>query len=76
MKELLEMIARALVDNPDEVNVTVVEEENNTILELRVAEEDMGKIIGKRGRIAKSIRTLVKSYAIKENKRVMVEIIG
>lgn len=76
MKELLEMIAKALVDNPDEVNVTVIEEENNTVLELRVAEEDMGKIIGKRGRIAKSIRTLMKSYAIKENKRVMVEIIG
>jgi len=76
MKELLEMIARALVDNPDEVSVTVIEEEYNTILELRVAEEDMGKIIGKRGRIAKSIRTLIKSYAIKENKRVLVEIIG
>lgn len=76
MKELLEMIARALVDNPDEVNVTVIEEDYNTVLELRVAQEDMGKIIGKRGRIAKAIRTLVKSFAIKENKRVMVEIIG
>ena len=54
MKELLEMIAKALVDNPDEVSVTVVEEEYNTILELRVAEEDMGRIIGKRGRIAKT----------------------
>ena len=76
MKELLEMIAKALVDNPDEVSVTVVEEDYNTVLELRVAEEDMGKIIGKRGRIAKAIRALMKSYAIKENKRVMVEIIG
>ena len=76
MKELLEMIARSLVDNPDEVSVTVVEEDYNTVLELRVADEDMGKVIGKRGRIAKSIRTLMKSYAIKENKRVMVEIIG
>ena len=76
MKELLEMIARSLVDNPDEVNVTVVEEDYNTVLELRVAEEDMGKIIGKRGRIAKAIRALMKSYAIKENKRIMVEIIG
>lgn len=76
MKELLEMIARSLVDNPDEVNVTVIEEEYNTVLELRVADEDMGKVIGKRGRIAKSIRTLMKSYAIKENKRVLVEIIG
>ena len=76
MKELLEMIARALVDNPDEVNVTVIEEDYNIVLELRVADEDMGKIIGKRGRIAKSIRILMKSYAIKEDKRVMVEIIG
>ncbi|MFO7612110.1 MAG: KH domain-containing protein [Clostridia bacterium] len=76
MKELLEMIAKALVDNPDDVSVTVVEEEYNTILELRVAPEDMGKVIGKGGRIAKSIRTLVKAYAIKENKRVLVEIIG
>lgn len=76
MKELLEMIAKALVENPDEVSVTVVEEEYNTILELRVAEEDMGRIIGKRGRIAKSIRTLIKSYAIKQKKRVLVEIIG
>lgn len=76
MKELLEMIAKALVDNPDEVSVTVIEEDHNTILELRVAQEDMGKIIGKRGRIAKSVRTIVKSYAIKENKRVLVEIVG
>ncbi|MBN2558297.1 MAG: KH domain-containing protein [Clostridia bacterium] len=76
MKELLEMIAKALVDNPDDVSVTVVEEEYNTILELRVAPEDMGKVIGKGGRIAKSIRTLVKAYAIKENKKVLVEIIG
>ena len=76
MKELLEMIAKALVDNPDEVSVTVIEEEYNTVLELRVAEEDMGRIIGKRGRIAKSIRSIIKSYAIKENKRVLVEIIG
>lgn len=76
MKELLEMIAKTLVDNPDEVTVTVIEEEFNTVLELRVAQEDMGKIIGKRGRIAKAIRTLIKAYAIKEKKRVLVEIIG
>ncbi len=75
MKELLEIIAKSLVDNPDEVSVTVIEEDYNTVLELRVAQEDMGKIIGKRGRIAKSIRTLMKSYAIKENKRILVEII-
>lgn len=76
MKELLEMIAKTLVDNPDEVTVTVIEEEFNTVLELRVAQEDMGKIIGKRGRIARAIRTLIKAYAIKEKKRVLVEIIG
>lgn len=76
MKELLEMITRALVDNPDEVSVSIIEEEFNTILEIRVAEEDMGKIIGKRGRIAKAIRTLMKAYAIKENKRILIEIVG
>lgn len=75
MKELLEMIAKALVDNPDEVTVTVVEEEFNTILEVRVADEDMGRIIGKRGKIAKAIRSLMKAYAIKENKRILVEIV-
>jgi predicted RNA-binding protein YlqC (UPF0109 family) len=75
MKELLELIAKALVENPDEVSVTVIEEPNSTILELRVADEDMGRVIGKRGRIAKSIRTLMKAYAIKEKKRVLVEIV-
>ena len=75
MKELLEMITKALVDNPDEVRITVVEEEFNTILEVRVADEDMGRIIGKRGKIAKAIRCLMKAYAIKENKRILVEIV-
>jgi predicted RNA-binding protein YlqC (UPF0109 family) len=75
MKELLEMIIKALVDNPDEVNISVVEEEFNTILEVRVADEDMGRIIGKRGKIAKAIRSLMKAYAIKENKRILVEIV-
>ncbi|MBN1624713.1 MAG: KH domain-containing protein [Clostridia bacterium] len=75
MKELLEMIIKALVDNPDEVNISVVEEELNTILEVRVADEDMGRIIGKRGKIAKAIRSLMKAYAIKENKRILVEIV-
>ncbi len=75
MKELLEMITKALVDNPDEVKITVVEEEFNTILEVRVADEDMGRIIGKRGKIAKAIRILMKAYAIKENKRILVEIV-
>jgi len=73
--ELVEMIAKALVDNPDEVKVNEVEGTQSVIIELRVAPEDMGKIIGKQGRIAKAIRTVVKAAAIKENKRVVVEII-
>jgi uncharacterized protein len=75
MKELLETIAKALVDYPDEVSVNEVEEEKSLILELRVAKEDMGKVIGKQGRIAKSIRTVVKAAAIKDNKRVAVDIL-
>jgi predicted RNA-binding protein YlqC (UPF0109 family) len=75
MKELLETIARSLVDYPDEVSVNEVESENGIILELRVSKEDMGKVIGKQGRIAKAIRTVVKAAAIKENVRVSVEIV-
>lgn len=75
MKELVEFIARQLVDNPDEVEVTEVEGERSIILELRVAPEDMGKVIGKQGKIAKSIRTLTKAAAAKEGKRVAVEIL-
>ncbi len=75
MKELVEFIAKALVDYPEQVDVTQVEGERSVILELRVAQEDMGKVIGKQGRIAKAIRTVVNAAAIKENKRVMVEII-
>lgn len=75
MGELVEMIAKALVDNPDEVEVNEVEGTQSVIIELRVASEDMGKIIGKQGRIAKAIRTVVKAAAIKDNKRVVVEII-
>lgn len=74
MQELLEYIAKELVDNPEEVDVRQVEGEKSIILELRVAPEDMGKVIGKQGRIAKAIRTVVGAAAIKENKRVMVEI--
>ena len=69
------MIAKALVDNPDDVEVNEVEGTQSVIIELRGASEDMGKIIGKQGRIAKAIRTVVKAAAIKENKRVVVEII-
>ncbi|HAK75239.1 MAG TPA: KH domain-containing protein [Sporomusaceae bacterium] len=75
MKELVEVIAKALVKNPDQVNVTVVEEDNSTVLELRVASDDMGKIIGKQGRIAKAVRTVVKAAATRENKKVAVEIV-
>lgn len=75
MKDLLETVAKALVDYPDEVSVTEVDGEKSVILELRVAKDDMGKVIGKQGRIAKAVRTLVKAAAIKENKRVVVEIL-
>lgn len=75
MKELLEVIAKALVDEPDKVVVNEIQGEQSVILELKVAPDDMGKVIGKQGRIAKAIRTVVKAGAIKENKRVNVEII-
>lgn len=75
MKELVEIIAKSLVDNPEAVRVNEVSGEQSTILELKVAPEDMGKVIGKQGRIAKAIRTVVKAAAIKDNKRVVVEII-
>lgn len=75
MKQLLEQIARALVDEPDKVDVQQVESERLIVLELRVASDDMGKVIGKQGRIAKAIRTVVNAAAVKENKRVVVEIV-
>ncbi|MBC7074471.1 MAG: KH domain-containing protein [Syntrophomonadaceae bacterium] len=75
MKELVEYIAKALVDNPDDVHVNQIDGERSTILELRVAPDDMGKVIGKQGKIAKSIRTLTKATAAKEGKRVVVEIL-
>ena len=74
MKELLELIAKNLVDNPAAVVVTETESERGTILELRVAPDDMGKVIGKQGRIAKAIRTVIKAGAIHNDKRVTVEI--
>lgn len=75
MKELLEAIAKSLVDHPLDVSVNEIEGEQSIILELRVAQEDMGKVIGKQGRIAKAIRTVVKAAATKDNKRVIVEIL-
>ena len=75
MKELLLYVARSLVDHPDEVTVCEREENGTTVLELRVAEGDMGKVIGRQGRIAKEIRVLVKSLAQRSGKRVSVEIV-
>lgn len=75
MKELVEVIAKALVDNPDEVVVTQKEDGRNITLELHVAADDMGKVIGKQGRIAKAIRSVVKAASSKDNMRVDVEII-
>ncbi len=74
MKELVEVIAKALVDYPDEVVVTETENDRAIVLELRVAQSDMGKVIGKQGRIAKAIRSVVKAAASKEDKKVVVEI--
>ena len=74
MKELVEVIAKSLVDHPDEVVVTEKETDKSIIVILKVASEDMGKVIGKQGRIAKSIRTVVKAAATKDDKKVIVEI--
>ncbi len=75
MKELLELIAKSLVDSPDEVTVTEIEREENTVLELRVAAEDLGKVIGKQGRTARALRTILASAGMKLNKRIVFEII-
>jgi predicted RNA-binding protein YlqC (UPF0109 family) len=75
MEELVRTIAKSLVDNPDAVDVRTVEEDDEIVIELRVSESDMGKVIGKQGRIAKAIRTVVKAVATRENKRVSVEIL-
>lgn len=75
MKELLLYMARNLVDNPDAVSVTQTEGEDGTVLELRVAPEDMGKVIGRQGRIAKEIRTIIKTVAQRNGQRVTVDIV-
>ncbi len=74
MKELVEVIAKALVENPDEVVVTESVKNDETVIELSVAPADMGKVIGKQGRIAKAIRSVVKAASSKEDKKVIVEI--
>ncbi|MDY3296486.1 KH domain-containing protein [Selenomonas sp.] len=75
MKEIVEVIAKALVDRPEAVEVSEKEDERQTLIELHVAEDDMGKVIGKQGRIAKARRTLVKAAATREEKKVTVEIV-
>ena len=75
MKELVEVITKALVDDPESVVVTEREEKKATVLEVRVADSDMGKVIGKQGRIAKAIRSVVKAAASKEDKKVIVDIL-
>ena len=74
-KDLVEYIAKSLVDDPSDVQVTVIEGEKSTILELRVAQGDIGKVIGKHGRIAKAVRTLLSASATKSGKRVVLEIL-
>ncbi len=75
MKELVEMIAKALVDNPEQVVVTEIEGEQTTVLELRVAPSDLGKVIGKQGRTARCIRTLLGAAGMKLRKRFVLEIL-
>lgn len=75
MKELVEKIAKSLVDNPKEVHVNEIKGENVITLELKVAPQDMGKVIGKQGRIAKAIRTVVKAAAVKAEQKVVLEIV-
>ena len=75
MKELLTYVARNLVEHPDQVSVREVEGDGETVLELRVAPEDMGKVIGRQGRIAKEIRTVVRSYAQRTGTKVSVDIV-
>ena len=74
MRELVEVLAQSLVDHPEEVTVQETEKDNEILLELKVAQEDMGKAIGKQGRIAKAIRAVVKAAASKTDKKVIVEI--
>ncbi len=76
MKEILEILIKSLVENADEVVITEKQEEKETLYEVKVAQTDMGKVIGKQGRIAKSIRTVMKSVAGKEHKKVTIEFLN
>ena len=75
LEDLLEYLAKALVDSPDEVQVKVTETDTATVLELSVAKEDIGKVIGKQGRIAHAMRTIIKASAVRDGKRAIVEIV-
>jgi uncharacterized protein len=75
VKELLEFLARSLVDNPDEVRVEETENDDMVVLRLSVAKDDVGKVIGKQGRIARALRTVVKASAVKDGKQATVEIV-
>ena len=74
MKELVEVLAKSLVDSPEQVTVTETEQDNEILLVLKVASDDMGKVIGKQGRIAKALRAMVKAAASRTDKKVIVEI--
>ncbi len=74
MEEMLKTIVKYLVDNPDAIEINKRQEEKSTVLELKVAQEDMGKVIGKQGKMAKAIRTLMKAYATKEGTKISVDI--
>ena len=76
MKELVEYIVKSLVDNPDRVEIKETAEENSVMIEIKVADEDTGKVIGREGRIINAIRTLAKSAAGREQKRVQVEVLS
>jgi uncharacterized protein len=76
VKELLEYLVKALVDNPNDVSIREIEGEKALVFEIKVAESDAGKVIGKHGRIINAIRTIVRSAAVKEGKKVSVELIG
>jgi len=75
MKDLIEFIARSLVENPDEASVTEVEREAGIVLQLHVAPDDMGRVIGKQGRIAHAMRTLLKAASVRSGKRAVLEIV-
>ena len=75
MKELLEFIAKSLVEKPDEVEVTQTENDTSVVLSLKVADGDMGKVIGRQGKIARAVRTVVRAAAVNEKKKVIVDIV-